>query len=228
MKTIIATTAMILALYTTHADAATCTAAPLTTYLSGGSNATCSVGGLTFSDVQYAETGSMPLPAADIVVTPDVAATSAGLTFSGDFGIATPGRNKDVLLNFDVTAGAIPINGATVTLVGSVGTGGSYSDTLDLFTAGTFPPSFVGGIEVTDSDPTAAVDFSDQSTLAVADDTILTGVEDLSQITKQFSTGAPEPGTIVILGGLGATLICIGWLRRRRAQPEMRAGCGGV
>jgi hypothetical protein len=212
------------ALASGRAQAGACTSAPLTTYLAGGSNATCTVGDATFSNMQYAETGSMPLLAADIAVTPDVVAGDPGLTFSGDFAIPAAKKTKDALINFDVSA-TEGFTDATVTLVGSTGTDGSYSDTLDLFTTG-LPPSFVGGLEVTNTSPTDTIDFASQGTLAADDDLLLTGVEDLSQVTKQFSEDTlPEPGSLFLLG---AGLTGLGLYLRRRAPIAMRAGFGGV
>lgn len=217
-----------LALSSSLAHAGACSSASLTTYLSGGSNSTCSVADLSFSNMQYAETGSMALPASDIFVTPDNISGDAGLTFSGDFSISTPGQTKDALLDFNVTALALPINDATVTLVGSTGALGSYSDTLDLFST-SFPPSFVGGLEVTDSNPTTTIDFTDEPSLAASDDLLLTGVEDLSQITKQFSYGplesrdVAEPGSLALLG---ASLLGLGFFLRRKTKLALRYNIG--
>lgn len=200
--------------------AAACTTAPLSTYLAGGANATCTVLDKTFSNFTYTGTNGNAPPASSIEVTPLTASLTSpgpGLQFNGNFSVAA-GKTTDIALDFDVTAGAgFKITGASVTLVGTTtggGAAGSFSDS-ELIASGM---AEIASLNTSNTNKVASTTFAGVTGATVDEDILLIGYENLSTIIKHFaenSTPTPEPASLGLLGvGLGA----LGLIRRRQRR----------
>ena len=106
---IAAAAALSSAAFSGPALAAACTTAPLSTYLSGGRNATCTVLDKTFSDFIYASTPLNTPTAALVNVIPVTSPTNEpGLTFQGNFSrsASVAPTTGDIDISFHVAAGA--------------------------------------------------------------------------------------------------------------------------
>lgn len=199
--------------FTQSAQAASCTTGSVTDYTAPGF--TCSVAGVTFSDISVIATGNVNLSTA--AFTPAIVPTAGGNAFGLDLNYFAQAP-ADIDLNFLVSATSSLLNGVFTELLGNVtGTGQavlseglnglSLSLSLPGSTSASFPPT-----------PTLAV-FKDQ-----ADTTGVDGSATTSELIDAFTltsgitpiSSTPLPGALPLFAtGLVGLW---GWTTRRKAK----------
>jgi hypothetical protein len=184
-----------------------CSAANLSTYLSGGTNATCTVLDKTLSGVTFSNNASQP--ASDVNVDPLLVTNDPGLSF----GFSFRAQNVSGSISYTITApSSDPMTDASLGLLGTTPPG-SLSDTETLSNGKTLSAS--------DSMPNASTTFAMTTSLAVTDAFSENNGATLAFIGNQFSetpvpVPVPKPSPLASLALLGIGLSALGLAERRK------------
>jgi hypothetical protein len=183
--------------------AAPCTTALLTTYLSGGSNATCTVLDKTISGMSFSDFNNLPPTALTLTVTPVLVTNDPGLRFSMTAGDASTGPS----ISYTISApSSDQITGASLSLTFTGD--GNFARVTETLSNGQ-------SLSVSTSAPTASLTFAALTSLTVTD--AIDASLDLT-VENRFSetpVSTPEPSSLALLGiGLPALAL----VRRRRKR----------
>jgi hypothetical protein len=180
-----------------------CPSARLSTYLSGGTNATCTVLDKTISGVTFSNNASQT--ASDVTVIPQLVTNDPGLGFGTSFTVRTVSGS----ISYTITApSSDPMTDASLEFDVTTASAGSADNTETLSNGKT-----LSGSNTTPNPPD--VTFAATTSLTVTD-AFSANDATLSQVINQFSetpVPTPEPSSLALLGvGLSA----FGWVRRRK------------
>jgi hypothetical protein len=183
------------------------TATPLSTYLSGGVNATCTVLDKTISGVSFSNLDNFPIDRS-VTVTPVLVTNNPGLTFNlGDF------NSVDLSVSYTITAPAsAPMTDAS--LMGSVSASPDGAATVAEMLSNSET------LSVSTSAPSASLTFAAVTNLMVTNTTTLDNAA-VNTIENQFSetpvaVPVPKLSPLASLALLGIGLSTLEAVRRRR------------
>jgi hypothetical protein len=188
--------------------------ASLSTYLSGGANATCTVLDKTISGMTFTSSPGGFLPASSVTVEPILTTNNPGLSFQS-LGSAIGFGPNTLTITYTIHAPSNhPINDASLAISGTTfpTLGGSFQ-VSELLSNG--KSLLASNSELTDS-----ITFAPTTSLTVTNNETLTlGI--LDSATNQFSEATiPEPSTWILLGvGLSA----LGLVPRRKSVRRRSA-----
>ncbi len=169
-------------------------------------------GDITFSGFGYFPSGSILIPASDVLVTPETIGAEQGFQFNAPW-FALPGGLLDTFIDYTATCDGCEIDDLALSIAGAgAGTGGLVR-VDETYSAPTPPPSgtltvgVFGGTTVLSQGP---VTFAPTGSLTVSKDILLAGGTSglgsaVSSVTNLFSTTTstvPEPSLLFLSAGL--------------------------
>jgi hypothetical protein len=213
----------------------TCMSGSLASYIALGSTG-CTIGTNVLSGFQTLPglTGSTPLSAQNITVTPVGGTTNPGITVQTN-STANPGQVFDTLIDYMISGNLYTGDSVALSNTSSSGNG-AVTDIQDYCLGGTFGPNGVSGCSGKAGNLLLLGNGSNQATFASAGkitvthdftlDSGVTGSASGGTIMDQFTaaaspTGVPEPSTYV-LTGLGIAFAVFGKTRLRFTKEMKR------
>jgi hypothetical protein len=190
--------------------AATCPVASLAVY-EDPTFTPCTVTGETdvsFSGFDYTSSGSMPVTAAEITVTPELVGGDPGFVFSAPWGV-TDSNNLDSKIVYTASCSGCDIDDWVLQIAGAGTTGNGFINVAET------SPSVTQGLDVSSSSNIITGNgtgtFSPVTSLTVTKDILMNGgnvantTTALSSVTNLFSTSTtvvPEPSLVYLSAGL--------------------------
>jgi hypothetical protein len=201
-KTLLLITFVLGASYSAFAGA--CVTSTLAIYDATGFS--CTIGDITFSDFSYTPSGTNPIDAAQVAVTPETISGETGFQFNAPW-LAAPGQTTDSFIDFSATCGGCMIDDL-VLLEGGAGAGPggivniteNSSALSDSLTVGAIPGTTILSDKAT---------FPPVGSLSVVKDIgviggtggLGSGVSSVTNLFSQTST-VPEPSLAILCLGL--------------------------
>ena len=204
--------------------AGTCPAETYDNYLLLSS---CMINDMTFNNFSYTASGTNPVPASSISVSPQGTMGNPGFLFNAPWNVSA-NQTQDSLIGFTAMTSTPSITDLELVMIGSGFTGtGSVSVAESYCLGDTFADGCKHGISGTldvfnsssGSQLTDSVSFAGVSIVDIDKDILLSGGSsgsaEVSGVMNLFSEEVPEPAELSLLGG-GLALAGAGLLRRKR------------
>jgi hypothetical protein len=190
------------------ASATECPTTTLDVYEAAGFSCNIGISGdITFSGFGYFPSGSIPIPATDVLVTPETIGGEQGFQFNAPW-FALPGGLLDTFIDFTATCDACEIDDLGLSIAGAgAGTGGLVRvDETSPALTGTLTVGAAGGTTILSDMAT----FPPVGSVSVSKDILLAGGTSglgsaVSSVTNLFSTTTstvPEPSLLFLSAGL--------------------------
>jgi hypothetical protein len=191
--------------------AGACTSGTLATYDAPGFSCTID-DNITFSGFGYVPSGSIIIPAADVVVTPEVIGGEEGFQFNAPW-FALPGGFLDSFIDYTATCDGCTIDDLKLSMAGAGADPGGIVRVDETYQS--ISPALSGSLTVGQAGTTTILsdtaNFSPVGSLTVSKDILLGGGTSglgsaVSSVTNLFSTTGqtviPEPSLLLLSAGL--------------------------
>jgi hypothetical protein len=190
--------------------AGACASGTLATYDAPGFS--CTIDDIIFSGFGYVPSGSIIIPAADVVVTPEVIGGEEGFQFNAPW-FALPGGFLDSFIDYTATCDGCTIDDLKLSMAGAGADPGGIVRVDETYQS--ISPALSGSLTVGQAGTTTILsdtaNFSPVGSLTVSKDILLGGGTSglgsaVSSVTNLFSTTGqtviPEPSLLLLSAGL--------------------------